>query len=131
MSRGSAARTIDVVLRVVLPSLIGIIAMGAWIFALFDVIATDQMLMRNLPNKLAWLFIVVFLWVIGAVAWFMLGRPVGAGFTPGSTATRPSRSWQQDRPGRGRRPPRGIEDRDDWRPDTKPSEPDRDDDQRS
>ena len=108
--------------RVVLPSLLLVISVGIWLFALFDVIATDEMLIRNLPNKVVWLFVVIFLFTVGAIAWLMLGRPVGAGFTPGSTATRPSRSWQQ--PGTRPRRPRGIEDRDDWQPGTRPSEPD-------
>ena len=108
-------------LRVVLPAVVFLAFMGVWLFALFDVIATDEMLIRNLPNKIVWLVVVVLLWTVGAVAWLMLGRPAGAGFTPGSTATRPTRSWQQ--PDRPSRRPRGPEDRDDWRPGTRPSEP--------
>ena len=111
-------------IRLFLPTAFGLVFFLVWLFAVIDVISTDEMLMRNLP-KLAWLFLVVLIPAVGAIAWFAVGRPVGAGLTPGATRTRPDRSWQKDR---GREPrsrrPRGIEDRDDWQPGTHPSRPD-------
>lgn len=92
----------------------GILFVMLLIFTVIDIIATDEIIIRNLP-KITWLFIVIIIPLAGIVAWFALGRPVGAGLTPGSTHTGPSRSWMD--PGvRERRapPPRGPEDRDDW-----------------
>jgi hypothetical protein len=55
-----------------------------WIWALFDCIATDGALCRNLP-KGVWLILVLLLPDIGAVAWLLLGRPEKAHWRPGST----------------------------------------------
>lgn len=96
----------------------GILFVMLLIFTVIDIIASDDLIIRNLP-KITWLFIVIIIPLAGIVAWFALGRPVGAGLTPGSTHTGPSRSWM-DPAVRERRapPPRGPEDRDDWRPST-------------
>lgn len=94
---------------------------AVWIFAVLDVIQTDEMLMRNLP-KMAWVFIVIFIPTVGAVAWFAVGRPIGAGLHAGTTRSGPNRSWQQERGFEPRRP-RGIEDRDDWQASTSASSP--------
>lgn len=50
--------------------------LGLWIYSIFDVIASDASLVRNLP-KSTWLIIVVLLGVIGVgpLAWIFLGRP--------------------------------------------------------
>ena len=114
--------------RLFIPLVFGLILFVVWLFAVLDVISTDEMLMRNLP-KLVWLFIVVLFPTVGAIAWFALGRPIGAGLTPGPSRARPSRSWQQQRGERPRRSrPRGPEDRDDWAAGTNPSgEPGRSD----
>jgi hypothetical protein len=55
-----------------------------WIWALFDCIATDGALCRNLP-KGVWLILVILLPDIGGVAWLLLGRPEKARWRPGST----------------------------------------------
>ncbi len=102
-------------LRLFAPGIGGLIFFCVWAFAVFDVIATDEMLIRNLPSKLAWLFVVIFIPLVGPLAWFALGRPVGAGLTPGATRTNPNRSWQQERGYDRPAPPRGPEDRADWR----------------
>ncbi len=98
--------------RLLAPSIITLILFATWAFAVFDVIGTDELLMRNLP-KMGWLFVVIFVPSIGAFAWFALGRPVGAGLRPGVSRPDPNRSWQREP---RRRRPRGIEDRDDWPP---------------
>jgi hypothetical protein len=54
--------------------LFGLVVLGFWTWAIFDVIASDRELVRNLP-KFGWLFLVVFLSTIGALAWLVLGRP--------------------------------------------------------
>ena len=108
-------------LRLLAPSLFGLIFFVVWVYAVLDVISTDEVLMRNLP-KMAWVFIVILVPTVGAVAWLALGRPVGAAFRPGTKRASPNRSWQQER-GREQRRPRGPEDRDDWRASTSPSSP--------
>ena len=59
-----------------------------WIYCIFDVIATDETVMRNLP-KIMWLVIVIFVPTIGSIAWLILGRPEKAGFAPGGSSYRP------------------------------------------
>lgn len=95
---------------------------AVWIFAVLDVIQTDEILMRNLP-KMAWLFIVILIPSVGAIAWFAVGRPIGAGLYAGTTRASPNRSWQEERGFEPRRP-RGAEDRADWKASTRPSAPD-------
>ena len=108
-------------LRVFAPGLLGLVMFLIWVFAVLDVIGTDQILMRNLP-KATWLFVVIFVQMVGAVAWLALGRPIGAGFSPGVARPQPNSSWQQER-GTARRRPQGAEDRDDWSSSTSPSPP--------
>ena len=55
-----------------------------WIYCVFDVIATEEALVRNMP-KMMWLLVVIILPAVGAVAWLVLGRPQKAGFVPGDT----------------------------------------------
>jgi Phospholipase_D-nuclease N-terminal len=58
-----------------------------WVYCIFDVIATDEAVMRNLP-KVVWLLIVIFVPTIGSIAWLLLGRPEKAGFAPGDSTYR-------------------------------------------
>lgn len=51
--------------------------LALWVWAIFDVITTPDKAQRNLP-KIAWVFIVLLFWAIGALAWIVLGRPKGA-----------------------------------------------------
>ncbi|MGI8807887.1 MAG: PLDc N-terminal domain-containing protein [Acidimicrobiales bacterium] len=61
-----------------------------WIYCIFDVISTEEVLIRSLP-KMAWLFIVIILPDIGSLAWLALGRPAFAGWRPGDTGGRQTR----------------------------------------
>ena len=71
--------------------LIGILAVALWAYCIFDVISTEEALMRNMP-KVMWLIVVILLPTVGAVAWLLLGRPIGAGLRPGDTTPhRPAR----------------------------------------
>ena len=88
------------------PGLVGVALFALWIWAVLDVIATDRVLARNL-DKMAWLFLVIFVPTVGAVAWLALGRPVNAGFRPGSTQVRTA-------PGTYKPAPRGLKDSDAW-----------------
>ena len=65
----------------------GLIILGFWLWAIFDVITTDESLVRNLP-KFVWLMIVIFLSSIGALAWLLLGRPENASFRLGDSSPR-------------------------------------------
>jgi hypothetical protein len=68
--------------------LVGFVILGFWIWAIFDVITTDESLCRNLPKGM-WLLLVIFFSVIGSVAWLLLGRPENASFRIGDTTPRP------------------------------------------
>jgi hypothetical protein len=48
-----------------------------WVYTVLEVITTDEARMRNLP-KLTWVLIVILLFDIGALAWWVAGRPQGA-----------------------------------------------------
>ena len=67
-----------------------LVLLALWLYCIFDVIATDEALMRNLP-KAAWLIIVILLPTIGSLAWLVLGRPLYAGWRPGDTTRRPTK----------------------------------------
>ena len=54
--------------------IVGLFVLGLWLYALFDVITTDDSLVRNLPKGL-WIILVLFLFDVGAIAWLLLGRP--------------------------------------------------------
>jgi hypothetical protein len=88
---------------------VSIALLGLWLYCIFDVIASDDVLVRNLPKGM-WLLIVIFLPDVGSLAWLLLGRPMYAGWRPGDTT---------------RRAPRrviGPEDRDDF-PTNRPPRP--------
>jgi hypothetical protein len=56
------------------------------LYCLLDVILTDTTSVRNLP-KMAWLLLVIFLPLLGGIAWLVAGRPEHAGAAPGSTSS--------------------------------------------
>jgi hypothetical protein len=64
-----------------------LVLLALWAYCIFDVIAADDTLIRNLPKGM-WLVIVIFLPDIGSLAWLALGRPLYAGWRPGNTASR-------------------------------------------
>jgi len=70
--------------------LAGVLLLILWVYCILDVIATDEMLARNMP-KMIWLLIVIFVPTVGSIAWLALGRPERAGIRPGETSTRPAR----------------------------------------
>ncbi len=106
------------VFRVAAPGIIGLIGLGVWIFAIFDSIATDSALVRNLP-KVTWVFLVLLFGPIGALAWLGFGRPTFAGWRPGDTSMRTPRrvvgpedsdQWTHSRPPMARAEPASGED---------------------
>jgi len=54
--------------------IVGVIAIVAWLYAIFDALTAPAERIRGLP-KAVWLIIVILLLDIGAVAWFIFGRP--------------------------------------------------------
>jgi hypothetical protein len=81
-----SARTVEVdaggwgVLFVVLlfafVMILGIAALGVWIWALVDAIQVPDDSMYRSGTKLVWVLVIVFLQVIGAVIYLAIGRPV-------------------------------------------------------
>jgi hypothetical protein len=69
--------------------IVPLVVFALWIYCIFDVIATEETLIRNLSRGL-WLLLVIFLPTIGSVAWLALGRPLNAAWRPGSTRSRPA-----------------------------------------
>ena len=67
--------------------LVGILLLGLWVYCIFDVIAGDQAVIRNLPKGI-WLVVVLILPDIGSIAWLLLGRPEKAGWRPGDPTIR-------------------------------------------
>lgn len=60
----------------------GLLVLLLWLYCIFDVIVTEEIVMRNMP-KIVWLAVVVFLPTVGSVAWLALGRPERAAGRPG------------------------------------------------
>jgi hypothetical protein len=76
----------------------GLLFLGLWIYCVIDAITADEAAVRNLP-KLAWVFLIIFTFEIGAVAWLIAGQPrVRQRSLPykGNTGVPP----EYDRPGR-------------------------------
>jgi hypothetical protein len=77
---------------------VGIALTLFWVYTVLEVITTDESRVRNLP-KLTWVFIVILLFDIGALAWWVAGRPQGGDRSlpyKGNTGIPP----EYDRPGR-------------------------------
>lgn len=79
--------------------ILGFLGFLLWVYCIFDVIAADESLVRNLP-KMLWLVIVIVTNAVGAVAWLALGRPENLSFQPGSSDYRAPRRplGPEDRP---------------------------------
>jgi hypothetical protein len=64
----------DTFVVIKLELLLSVVAFGLWIYCLIDVAQTREDEIRNL-NKGAWIIIVLFFSVAGAIGWFVFGRP--------------------------------------------------------
>jgi hypothetical protein len=94
---------------------VSIALLALWVYCILDVIASADVLIRNLPKGL-WLLIVIFLPDVGSLAWLLLGRPLYAGWRPGDTTRRAPRRVigpedRDDFP--ASRPPRALPSRED------------------
>src|SRR5689334_503377 len=64
--------------------LVAVVVLLFWFWALLDCIAIDAAMCRNLP-KMVCTLTVLFLPLVGSLAWILLGRPEKASWRPGST----------------------------------------------
>lgn len=60
----------------VLAAVLVLVALGIWLYSLFEVLSTDEGDTRHLP-KFAWFMIVLLGFDLGAVAWLIFGRRRG------------------------------------------------------
>jgi hypothetical protein len=58
----------------IVAGLVGIGFLVLWLYCIYDVITTDEAIIRHLP-KVVWLLIVIFLSDLGSILWLALGRP--------------------------------------------------------
>jgi hypothetical protein len=58
----------------IVAGLVGIGFLILWLYCIYDVITTDEAIIRHLP-KVVWLLIVIVLSDIGSILWLALGRP--------------------------------------------------------
>jgi hypothetical protein len=58
----------------VVGAVVGVGFLVLWIYCIYDVITTDDVLVQHLP-KLVWLLIVVLLSDLGSLLWLAFGRP--------------------------------------------------------
>ena len=77
----------------------GLLVLGLWIFSFIDVLLTPETECRSLP-KLAWIFLVLLVPLLGSVAWLVAGRRWNRA---GSASQRPS-AGLTGRPGRPTNP---------------------------
>jgi len=61
--------------------LLFLLATGATVWALVECIQADDDRIRRLP-KIGWILVILFTFVLGAIAWFVLGRPRATGQSP-------------------------------------------------
>lgn len=72
-----------------------------WLYALFDTIGSDAGTVRLLP-KPVWVFVVLLLPKVGAMFWFLLGRPPREALTASVPSGRPSTFPDHDHSHRAR-----------------------------
>ena len=58
----------------IIGGIIGIGLLILWFYCLYDVITTDEAIIRHLP-KVVWFLVVLLLADIGSILWLALGRP--------------------------------------------------------
>ena len=93
-----------------LSGIVTLLTLGVWLYGLFDVLTTPDDECRGMP-KLLWIVVVALFFVIGALAWFLLGRPrahAGHTATPGWSGLGDVTPPPPERP--RARPPRGPDD---------------------
>ncbi|MEW2358183.1 PLDc N-terminal domain-containing protein [Spirillospora sp. NPDC029432] len=71
--------------------LLSLVLIGVWLFALFDVLTTDEAGVRHLP-KFGWFLVVLLGFAAGALLWLALGRVRGTAARGGPPAGPGSRA---------------------------------------
>jgi hypothetical protein len=85
-----------------------IVELALLVYCLIDCIQTDSVLVRNL-SKTTWVLLIIFVPIVGGVAWLVAGRPTRGQTSSSSVpwpATRTAGFPEYERP----RPPRGPDD---------------------
>jgi hypothetical protein len=77
---------------------LGLAELALFVYCLIDVISSDEGSIRNLP-KLAWVAIVVFIPIVGPIAWLAAGRPTTVARRSAYERAMPNYP-EYDRPGR-------------------------------
>jgi len=78
-----------------------LLATAVTVWALVECIQSDETQVRRLP-KVGWILVILFAFFVGAVAWFILGRPRAT--QPSRPGWGPPRSNRPAAPADGRRP---------------------------
>lgn len=52
---------------------LSVVGLVVWVYTLVDTIRTDESRVRGLP-KIAWVFVVILLPLVGSVLWFLIGK---------------------------------------------------------
>lgn len=86
---------------VYLSLLLVVASFAFWLYVLFDVVGSDAKSVRLLP-KPVWVFVVLLLPKIGAMLWFVLGRPPREALTVSGPSGPPSPFPEYDHPHRAR-----------------------------
>jgi len=52
---------------------LSVVGFVVWVYTLVDCIRTDESRVRGLP-KIAWVFVIILLPLVGSVLWFLIGK---------------------------------------------------------
>jgi len=58
----------------VVAGVVGIVFLFVWFYCLYDVLTTEEGLIRHLP-RLGWFLVVLLLFDLGSILWICFGRP--------------------------------------------------------
>ena len=84
-------------------SLFVLLDLALLVVALIDCLSAEEFAIRALP-RVAWVFIILLFSPVGAIAWFVAGRPASPVRLSNGTVWRPGNGFpENERPGRGGR----------------------------
>jgi hypothetical protein len=84
-------------------SLFVLLDLALMVVALIDCLSADEYAIRALP-RVAWVFLILLFSPIGAIAWFVAGRPARAIRMSNGEMWRPGAGFPEDERPRGRQP---------------------------
>jgi hypothetical protein len=85
--------------------LLGLIAIAVWLWAIFDSMTAPAERIRHLP-KAVWVIIVLLFTDLGAIAWFLFGRPRASADADANLPQRTMGRFGTDSSGSGNQLPR-------------------------